>query len=260
MLVAAAPGDLEADWPGDDRRDLLRGETADSGKPGVAAWLTAGLSHGVLALAAVLLAVQTTPPPRELEEPQALIVEIIVEAPTPAPEPAVPEDEAVPQAEAPAPAEPEAAPEAATPEQFQVTLPDRVWPDVLRQYQEAQQADEAAAVMPGVPSGVRAALRSAFYCRAGATGIAADRRRCGHLLDDAELNARLAAFAPNHFLNPAFAPQDSVPRGRTGATTGRGRAAGSLPSPLAGGDARLSNSGDMRDRLPPSMPDPAFGD
>lgn len=182
-LAGFSPGPPEG-RPGPARRlDWSEGE-----RPGILSWLAAGLSHVALAVAAVVLAFEVAPPPQDEREPAALSVEIVLGMPTDTPGGADTEaDAAAPETTSPVEPRP-------LPDRFDVVLPNRVWPDVLRRYDHSWRAQQAAAGAPlGLPAGVRAALATTHYCRLGALGIGAELRRCRPLIPPEQLEARIRA-------------------------------------------------------------------
>ena len=132
---------------------------------------------------------------------------------------------------------------------FDVATPRIARPEVLRRLDTGQTADAALAL----PAGVEQALGRVFACRSGADGLNAgpDAEACPPAL-------RFAARADDGGVVDPFAFFDLDLRlaGRALDAPPRGPATALAP----GRDARLSSADEMRDRLPPSAPDPAFGD
>jgi hypothetical protein len=222
-----------------------------------ASWSGAVLLHVALLLTALAFAPRALPPTPK--PPEALSVQIVTATPTPAEPPGA---EAAEEASAEAET---AAPEEAPPQRFEVVLPNRTWPDVLRLTEEARRGASAAqAIAPGLPANVRAALATAYYCRSTALGIGAELRRCPPPLDQFALAARVAAFGPNHFFDPATieaAAAAGLVLGAVEVEAGRPIVGGAVATgPTSGRDRRLSAADEMRDRLPPRYADPAFGD
>jgi hypothetical protein len=242
-------------------RDLIRALLAEpDASRALASWAAAALLHLAIVLVAVLLAARVVPEPPE--PPRALNVEIVLLAPPDAPAPA-PET----GADAEAAAEPEAPASAAVtpPTGFAVVLPERAWPDVLRLLEDTRRGAAAPSPFaPGLPANVRAALATAHYCRSTALGIAAERRRCPPALDQVALAARVAAFGPNHFFDPATLEAAAAAGRMLGAIeveAQRPSAGGAVATgPTSGRDRRMSSSDEMGGRLPPKHADPAFGD
>jgi hypothetical protein len=237
-------------------RDSLGARLADpDARRASASWAAAGTLHAVVLLGA-LLVIQPAQRPAP-EPPRALDVQIVMLAPPDAPAPeagAEAEDAEIP--EAPASAAP------APPSELAVVLPDRSWPDVLRLLEDSRRGASAAApVAPGLPAGVRAALATAHYCRSTALGIAAERRPCPPALDQFALAARVAAFGPNHFFDPATLEAAAAAGLMLGAVEVEAqRPIAGATGPTSGRDRRLSSSDEMGGRLPPKYLDPAFGD
>lgn len=202
----------------------------------MASWSTAILAHIALGLLAIVAFTARTPPtpPQTLD---ALSVEIVVVQPEPVEEPGTEE------AEAPPAAPEEAAPETPTEQQFDVVLPNRPWPQVLLREGEASAGAQQRAVPYGVPSNIRQALATAYYCRSTALGIAAELRRCPPALDQFRLAARVEALDPLLFVDPNVI------------VVRRTTVREAPPSALPG----LYGRGQTEGILPPKYPDPAFG-
>lgn len=224
----------------------------------LASWSGSVGLHGALVVGAALFLFVRPPPPAPVPV-DAIIVEIVIEEPPPVVEEAGLEGAGAEQA----PETPETAvPAPPTPQHLQVVVPNRALPEVL-----ALQGPMSWEVEPSVqillPSNIRTALATAYYCRSNALGIRAEQQDCPAILDQFALNARIAAMDPTMYYDAEFIEAAErlglVGGGRSGAAAGAPGQAGAR-GPVNARDSRLSSADEMRDRLPPKHPAPFFGD
>jgi len=192
----------------------------------------AALHIGGLVIAVV--AVLQTPPP-ETPALRPIVVELVMPEPTPISEPVV--EETLPSAE----------PDPDPPPTFDANLDVNTYalPDVLRMYDIAGPNDNA--VGAGLSGNLRQALADIARCRL----TREDDTPCT-LASQARLEAVAGEGSnPLMFLDPVIIAAARV----------LNLAPKAPDQPLATApDNRLSSSDGMRDRLPPSSPDPYFGD